>query len=121
MSSHFQKQRTTGTTPCSTSPPSSSLLDFFASNPIFSGFLSSDIDSTPFSSEALSSGTVTARAENIQDDIRKQLHSEVLSRHNDLLSQLSSISWFDFTGSISQVRFHRFHKFDFSGSISQIS
>ncbi|KAL7587555.1 conserved oligomeric Golgi complex subunit 5 [Lactuca sativa] len=104
------KDRTTATTsgtPSSSSPPSSSssLLDSFASDPIFSKFLSSDFDSTRFSSEALSSGTAAARAEKIQDGIRlleKQLRSEVLSRHNDLLSQLSSVK--DAESSLSSIR-----------------
>ncbi|KAI3780433.1 hypothetical protein L2E82_10414 [Cichorium intybus] len=104
------KDRTTATTagnPSSSTPPSSSLslLDSFASDPIFSKFLSSDFDSTRFSSEALSSGTAAARAEKIQDGIRlleKQLRSEVLSRHNDLLSQLSSVK--DADSSLSSIR-----------------
>lgn len=104
------KDRTTATNAgnsSSSSPPSSSLslLDSFASDPIFSKFLSSDFDSTRFSSEALSSGTAAARAEKIQDGIRlleKQLRTEVLSRHNDLLSQLSSVK--DADSSLSSIR-----------------
>ncbi|KAJ0680471.1 putative oligomeric Golgi complex subunit 5 protein [Helianthus annuus] len=92
------KDRTTTTTatPSSSTGTSSSLslLDSFASDPIFSKFLSSDFNSTQFSSDALSSGTAAARAEKIQDGIRlleKQLRSEVLNRHDDLLAQLSSV------------------------------
>ncbi|KAI3732131.1 hypothetical protein L1987_63329 [Smallanthus sonchifolius] len=101
------KDRTTAGTSSSSAPPSSSLslLDSFASDPIFSKFLSSDFDSTRFSSEALSSGTAAARAEKIQDGIRlleKQLRSEVLSRHDDLLSQLSSVK--DADSSLSSIR-----------------
>ncbi|KAK9065273.1 hypothetical protein SSX86_016656 [Deinandra increscens subsp. villosa] len=93
------------TTPASSASSSLSLLDSFASDPIFSKFLSSDFDSTQFSSEALSSGTAAARAEKIQDGIRlleKQLRSEVLSRHDDLLSQLSSVK--DADSSLSSIR-----------------
>uniref|UniRef100_A0A5B7BKL1 Conserved oligomeric Golgi complex subunit 5 n=1 Tax=Davidia involucrata TaxID=16924 RepID=A0A5B7BKL1_DAVIN len=80
----------------STSTPAATALslDSFASDPIFSAFLSADFDSTRFSSAALSSGSAAARAEKLQDGIRlleKQLRSEVLSRHHDLLSQLSSL------------------------------
>ncbi|KAL8229611.1 hypothetical protein R6Q57_014511 [Mikania cordata] len=102
------KDRTTaaGTTSSSIHPSSSSsLLESFASDPIFSKFLSPDFDSTRFSSEALSSGTAAARAEKIQDGIRlleKQLRSEVLSRHDDLLSQLSSVR--DADSSLSTIR-----------------
>ncbi|XP_059664903.1 conserved oligomeric Golgi complex subunit 5 [Cornus florida] len=92
------KDRTTNTPNSTTTPPSTSFsfspLDSFSSDPIFSAFLSSDFDSTRFSSAALSSGSAAARAEKLQDGIRlleKQLRSEVLSRHHDLLSQLSSL------------------------------
>ncbi|KAI3740802.1 hypothetical protein L2E82_31276 [Cichorium intybus] len=55
--------------------------------------------------EALSSDTAAARAEKIQDGIRlleKQLRSEVRSRHNDFLSQLSSVK--DANSSLSSIR-----------------
>ncbi|CAK9168386.1 unnamed protein product [Ilex paraguariensis] len=79
------------TTPFSHSP---SPLESFASDPIFSAFLSPDFNSTRFSSAALSSGSAASRIEKLQDGIRhleQQLRSEVLSRHHDLLHQLSSI------------------------------
>ncbi|XP_057954818.1 conserved oligomeric Golgi complex subunit 5 [Malania oleifera] len=75
-----------------------SVLDSFASDPIFSAFLSPSFDSAKFSSQALASGSAAARAEKLQDGIRlleKQLRSEVLSRHDDLLAQLSSLSHAD--------------------------
>ncbi|KAJ0814116.1 putative oligomeric Golgi complex subunit 5 protein [Helianthus annuus] len=103
------KDRTTTTTatPSSSTGTSSSLslLDSFASDPIFSKFLSSDFNSTQFSSDALSSGTAAARAEKIQDGIRlleKQLRSEVLNRHDDLLAQLSSVK--DADSSLASIR-----------------
>ncbi|KAL6983257.1 Conserved oligomeric Golgi complex subunit [Sarracenia purpurea var. burkii] len=99
------KDRTTTATSATATPPSSatptntpfsssSPLDSFTSDPIFSAFLSQDFDSARFSSLALSSGSAAARAEKLQEGIRlleKQLRSEVLSRYHDLLSQLSSI------------------------------
>ncbi|XAR52802.1 hypothetical protein NMG60_11021078 [Bertholletia excelsa] len=87
------------------SPPSASALDSFASDPIFSAFFSPDFDSARFSSAALSSGSAAARAEKLQDGIRlleKQLRSEVLSRHHDLLSQLSSLK--DADSALSALR-----------------
>ncbi|KAJ0441077.1 putative oligomeric Golgi complex subunit 5 protein [Helianthus annuus] len=60
------KDRTTTTTATPSTSSSLSLLDSFASDPIFSKFLSSDFNSTQFSSDALSSGTAAARAEKIQ-------------------------------------------------------
>ncbi|XP_042478504.1 conserved oligomeric Golgi complex subunit 5 [Macadamia integrifolia] len=100
----------TAGTPTATPLPSSatitvSPLDSFASDPIFSAFLSSDFDSAHFSSQALSSGSAAARAEKLEEGIRlleKQLRSEVLSRHDDLLGQLSSLK--DAESSLSVVR-----------------
>nr|GMD36716.1 conserved oligomeric Golgi complex subunit 5 [Ipomoea batatas] len=85
---------TTGTSPASLSPPISSPLDSFASDQIFSAFLSPDFDSARFSSAALSSGSAASRIEKLQEGLRlldHQLRHEVLSRHEDLLNQLSSI------------------------------
>ncbi|KGN46824.1 conserved oligomeric Golgi complex subunit 5 [Cucumis sativus] len=79
----------TTTTATATSP-----LDSFASDPVFSAFLSPSFSSTSFSSAALSSGSPASTAEKLQKAIRlleSQLRNEVLSRHNDLLSQLSSL------------------------------
>ncbi|PIA41525.1 hypothetical protein AQUCO_02200151v1 [Aquilegia coerulea] len=84
---------------------SSSSLDTFSSDPIFSAFLSPDFNSTTFSSQALSSGSAAACAEKLEEGIRlleKQLRSEVLSRHDDLLSQLSSLK--DAESALSIVR-----------------
>ncbi|KAK7385930.1 hypothetical protein VNO78_31913 [Psophocarpus tetragonolobus] len=74
--------------------PTSSALDSLASDPIFSAFLSPSFSSTSFSSAALSSGSPASTAEKLHHAIRlleNQLRSEVLSRHHDLLSQLSSL------------------------------
>ncbi|KAJ8626872.1 hypothetical protein MRB53_020179 [Persea americana] len=87
------------------SSSSSSPLDAFSSDPVFSAFLSPDFDSARFSSQALSSGSAAARAEKLEDGIRlleKQLRSEVLSRHDDLLAQLSSLK--DAESALSVVR-----------------
>ncbi|XP_051152031.1 conserved oligomeric Golgi complex subunit 5 [Andrographis paniculata] len=82
-------------TPTPLSPtPTPSHLDSFSSDPIFSAFLSSDFNPTQFSSAALSSGSAASRIEKLQEGLRlldTQLRHEVLSRHNDLLHQLSSI------------------------------
>ncbi|KAE9596335.1 putative oligomeric Golgi complex subunit 5 protein [Lupinus albus] len=78
----------------SSSSSSSTALDSFSSHPIFSAFLSPSFSSTSFSSSALSSGSPASTAENLHHAIRlldNQLRSEVLSRHHDLLSQLSSL------------------------------
>ncbi|OVA16463.1 Conserved oligomeric Golgi complex subunit 5 [Macleaya cordata] len=88
-----------------TSTSTSSPLDSFSSDPVFSVFLSPDFDSARFSSQALSSGSAAARAEKLEEGIRlleKQLRSEVLSRHDDLLSQLSSLK--DAESALSVVR-----------------
>ncbi|KAM5580062.1 conserved oligomeric Golgi complex subunit 5 [Rosa sericea] len=85
------------------SPPTpattaASPLDTFAADPIFSAFLSPSFSSTSFSSAALSSGSPASTAEKLQHAIRlleSQLRSEVLSRHSDLLSQLSSLQHAD--------------------------
>ncbi|XP_058070815.1 conserved oligomeric Golgi complex subunit 5-like [Magnolia sinica] len=93
------------TTTTSTPAASSSPLDAFSSDPVFSVFLSPDFDSTRFSSQALSSGSAAARAEKLDDGIRlleKQLRTEVLSRHDDLLAQLSSLK--DAESALSVVR-----------------
>ncbi|KAK4758881.1 hypothetical protein SAY87_020182 [Trapa incisa] len=74
--------------------PASSALDTFGNDPIFSAFLSPSFSSTSFSSAALSSGSPASTAEKLHNAIRlleSQLRSEVLSRHHDLLSQLSSL------------------------------
>lgn len=84
-------------TPTSTATPTTataSPLDTLASDPIFSVFLSSSFSSTDFSSAALTSGSPASTAEKLQNAIRlleSQLRSEVLSRHDHLLSQLSSL------------------------------
>ncbi|XP_027368996.1 conserved oligomeric Golgi complex subunit 5 [Abrus precatorius] len=72
----------------------SSALDSLATDPIFSAFLSPSFSSTSFSSAALSSGSPASTAEKLHHAIHlleNQLRSEVLSRHHDLLSQLSSL------------------------------
>ncbi|XP_011098092.1 conserved oligomeric Golgi complex subunit 5 [Sesamum indicum] len=82
-----------GNTPLPLSPSSSS-LDTFSSDPIFSNFLSPDFNPTQFSSAALSSGSAASRIEKLQEGLRlldTQLRNEVLSRHHGLLHQLSSI------------------------------
>ncbi|KAG6469387.1 hypothetical protein ZIOFF_074102 [Zingiber officinale] len=73
---------------------SPSPLEAFASDPIFSAFLSPEFDSDRFSSQALSSGSVAALAESLQDAIRliqSHLRMEVLSSHPAFLSQLVSL------------------------------
>ncbi|CAH9116847.1 unnamed protein product, partial [Cuscuta europaea] len=85
---------TTAATPALLSPSPASPLDSFASDQIFSAFLSPDFDSARFSSAALSSGSAASRIEKLQEGLRLldfQLRHEVLSRHEDLLNQLSSI------------------------------
>ncbi|XP_065851842.1 conserved oligomeric Golgi complex subunit 5 [Euphorbia lathyris] len=77
-----------------TSSTSSSPLDSFAKDPILSPFLSSSFSSASFSSAALSSGSPASTAELLHHAIRlleSQLRTEVLSRHCDLLNQLSSL------------------------------
>ncbi|CAL9171740.1 unnamed protein product [Musa hybrid cultivar] len=93
------KDRPAPTTAASPRPPpapdaSSSPLDAFASDPVFSAFLSPDFDSARFSSQALSSGSAAAFAESLQDAVhllQGHLRSEVLARHPALLSQLASL------------------------------
>ncbi|KAM4094911.1 hypothetical protein ACB094_06G230900 [Castanea mollissima] len=71
-----------------------SALDAIASDPILSAFLSPSFSTTSFSSAALSSGSPASTAEKLHSAIRlldSQLRHEVLSRHDDLLSQLSSL------------------------------
>ncbi|XP_074273104.1 conserved oligomeric Golgi complex subunit 5 [Silene latifolia] len=89
------KDPTTVTT--TTSPPpddNNNPLSTFAGDPIFSLFLSPTFSSTQFSSQALSSGTAASTAERLHHGIRlldTQLRTQVLTRHPDLLSQLSSL------------------------------
>ncbi|KAI9114639.1 hypothetical protein K1719_014337 [Acacia pycnantha] len=96
-SSPLQRLSTFKNTPTASSSataPTASPLDSFASDPIFSAFLSPSFSSTSFSSAALSSGSPASTAEKLHHAIRlleNQLRSEVLSRHNELLSQLSSL------------------------------
>ncbi|KAL3638315.1 Conserved oligomeric Golgi complex subunit [Castilleja foliolosa] len=74
--------------------PAQSHLDTISSDPILSAFLSPDFNPTQFSSSALSSGSAASRIEKLQEGLRlldTQLRHEVLSRHQDLLHQLSSI------------------------------
>ncbi|GAB2275180.1 Conserved oligomeric Golgi complex subunit [Dionaea muscipula] len=87
------------------SSPPTDPLSSFSTDPIFSLFLSPDFDSLRFSSHALSTGSAASTAENLQNGIRlleQQLRSEVLSRHQDLLSQLSSLR--DAESALSVVR-----------------
>ncbi|XP_062009046.1 conserved oligomeric Golgi complex subunit 5 [Rosa rugosa] len=84
--------------PATPAAGAASPLDTFAADPIFSAFLSPSFSSTSFSSAALSSGSPASTAEKLQHAIRlleSQLRSEVLSRHSDLLSQLSSLQHAD--------------------------
>ncbi|KAK2377715.1 conserved oligomeric Golgi complex subunit [Trifolium repens] len=77
-----------------TTTTASSALDSLASDPIFSAFLSPSFSSTTFSAAALSSGSPASTAEKLHHAIgllENQLRSEVLSRHDELLSQLSSL------------------------------
>ncbi|KAJ0051715.1 hypothetical protein Pint_01402 [Pistacia integerrima] len=86
---------TSTTAPPSTTTTSASPLDAFARDPILSAFLSPSFSSTSFSSAALSSGSPASTAEKLHQAIRlleNQLRSEVLSRHTDLLNQLSSLN-----------------------------
>ncbi|KAJ4729021.1 conserved oligomeric Golgi complex subunit 5 [Melia azedarach] len=83
------------TSATTTTTTSSSPLDAFANDPILSAFLSPSFSSTSFSSAALSSGSPASTAEQLHQAIRlleNQLRSEVLSRHTDLLNQLSSLN-----------------------------
>ncbi|CAN6934084.1 unnamed protein product [Brassica oleracea] len=79
------------------SPPSSSSspLDSFANDPVLAPFLSPSFSSSSFSSAALASGSPASTAERLHQAIRlldSQLRSDVVSRHPELLSQLSSLS-----------------------------
>ncbi|KFK41211.1 hypothetical protein AALP_AA2G099800 [Arabis alpina] len=76
-------------------PPSSSPLDSFATDPILAPFLSPSFSSSSFSSAALASGSPASTAERLHQAIRlldSQLRHDVISRHPELLSQLSSLS-----------------------------
>ncbi|KAF8081466.1 hypothetical protein N665_0885s0013 [Sinapis alba] len=76
-------------------PSSSSPLDSFATDPILSPFLSPSFSSSSFSSAALASGSPASTAERLHQAIRlldTQLRHDVVSRHPELLSQLSSLS-----------------------------
>ncbi|CAH8386520.1 unnamed protein product [Eruca vesicaria subsp. sativa] len=76
-------------------PSSSSPLDSFANDPILSPFLSPSFSSSSFSSAALASGSPASTAERLHQAIRlldAQLRNDVVSRHPELLSQLSSLS-----------------------------
>ncbi|KAL2473234.1 Golgi transport complex protein-related [Forsythia ovata] len=82
-----------------------SALDTFTSNPIFSAFLSPDFNPAQFSSAVLSSGSAASRIEKLQEGLRlldNQLRHEVLSQHQDLLHQLSSLKASE--SSISSLR-----------------
>ncbi|XP_010556223.1 PREDICTED: conserved oligomeric Golgi complex subunit 5 [Tarenaya hassleriana] len=77
------------------SQPSSSPLDSFANDPVLSPFLSPSFSSASFSSAALASGSPASTAERLHQAIRlldSQLRHDVVSRHSELLSQLSSLS-----------------------------
>ncbi|CAN6937734.1 unnamed protein product [Brassica oleracea] len=83
--------------PSGPSPPSSSSspLDSFANDPVLAPFLSPSFSSSSFSSAALASGSPASTAERLHQAIRlldSQLRSDVVSRHPELLSQLSSLS-----------------------------
>ncbi|KAL0306707.1 UNVERIFIED_CONTAM: Conserved oligomeric Golgi complex subunit [Sesamum radiatum] len=87
---------TTATAAATPTPlsPVPSHLDTFSSDPIFSAFLSPDFNPTQFSTAALSSGSAASRIEKLQEGLRlldTQLRHEVLSRHQELLQQLSSV------------------------------
>ncbi|KAF8080342.1 hypothetical protein N665_0952s0001 [Sinapis alba] len=78
-------------------PPSStsSPLDSFSNDPILAPFLSPSFSSASFSSAALASGSPASTAERLHQAIRlldSQLRNDVISRHPELLSQLSSLS-----------------------------
>ncbi|KAF2607318.1 hypothetical protein F2Q68_00046061 [Brassica cretica] len=93
--------------PSGPSPPSSSSspLDSFANDPVLAPFLSPSFSSSSFSSAALASGSPASTAERLHQAIRlldSQLRSDVVSRHPELLSQLSSLS--DAEISLSSLR-----------------
>ncbi|CAN0913966.1 Conserved oligomeric Golgi complex subunit 5 [Linum grandiflorum] len=82
------------TVSATTTNGAASPLDSFANDPILSPFLSPSFSTTSFSSAALSSGSPASTAERLHNAIRlleSQLRTEVLSRHPDLLNQLSSL------------------------------
>ncbi|KAL5538089.1 hypothetical protein UlMin_046064 [Ulmus minor] len=92
--------KTAAPTATSTTATTTSPLESFAADPIFSAFLSPEFSSISFSSAALSSGSPASTAEKLHQAIRlleSQLRSEVLSRHDELLSQLSSLQHADHT------------------------
>ncbi|GAV79265.1 COG5 domain-containing protein [Cephalotus follicularis] len=96
---------TTATATSTTATTATSPLDSLATDPILSAFLSPTFSSASFSSAALSSGSPASTAEHLHHAIRlleSQLRSEVLSRHSDLLNQLSSLQDADQT--LSAVR-----------------
>ncbi|XP_013591862.1 PREDICTED: conserved oligomeric Golgi complex subunit 5-like isoform X1 [Brassica oleracea var. oleracea] len=81
--------------PSSQPSSSSSPLDSFANDPTLAPFLSPSFSSSSFSSAALASGSPASTAERLHQAIRlldSQLRSDVVSRHPELLSQLSSLS-----------------------------
>ncbi|KAJ0256014.1 Conserved oligomeric Golgi complex subunit 5 [Hirschfeldia incana] len=89
------KNSTPSGPPPSQPSSSSSPLDTFANDPILSPFLSRSFSSSTFSSAALASGSPASTAERLHQAIRlldSQLRTEVVSRHPELLSQLSSLS-----------------------------
>ncbi|CAH8257427.1 unnamed protein product [Arabidopsis lyrata] len=91
--------------PQTPSSSSSSPLDSFATDPILSPFLSPSFSSASFSSAALASGSPASTAERLHQAIRlldSQLRNDVISRHPELLAQLSSLSHADV--SLSSLR-----------------
>ncbi|CAI0461330.1 unnamed protein product [Linum tenue] len=88
------KNPAASTTTTGTSTSAASPLDSFANDPILSPFLSPSFSTTSFSSAALSSGSPASTAERLHSAIRlleSQIRTEVLSRHPELLNQLSSL------------------------------
>ena len=57
-------------------PPQPSPLETFASDPVFSAFLSPSFDSAAFSSQALSSGFAAARTESLQEAVEARCEAE---------------------------------------------
>eukprot|EP00271_Cylindrocystis_brebissonii_P008357 TRINITY_DN22545_c0_g1_i1.p1 TRINITY_DN22545_c0_g1~~TRINITY_DN22545_c0_g1_i1.p1 ORF type:complete len:876 (+),score=237.99 TRINITY_DN22545_c0_g1_i1:407-3034(+) len=73
---------------------SKAALEEIERDEIFSKFLDDDFNATQFASEVLSSGSAAASCRKLNDGIsvlERQLRSEVVLRHDELLQQLASL------------------------------
>jgi hypothetical protein len=81
--------------PLTASPPfAQSTLEDIKKDETFAKFLEDDFNATDFASQALHSGSAASSSRKLQEGIlllEKQLRTEVVNRHDELLAQVRTL------------------------------